>query len=458
MRWRVLLAAATALLAAVGCGGGGAGAASGATPSSPAASPSPTPFSGRPNIVVVLADDLGYGDLSSYGASRIRTPHLDRLAAEGARFTQFYVTAPVCTPSRGSLLTGLYPPRTGLVTQLVSGTEESGAEGGIADGEVTLAEALRDAGYATAMVGKWHLGHKPGFLPTRHGFERYYGIPSGYDLNSLLDGELPVKDPPGLDELTRAYTAVARRDIAEWKDRPFFLYFSHRAPHVPLAPSSQFAGGSAGGTYGDDVEELDWSVGQLVEALREHGLDRRTLVFFLSDNGPWLAQREQGGSAGPLFSGKGSPFEGGIRVPAIAWWPGRIPAGRTLSEPGTALDLLPTLLSLGGARVPADRVYYGADLLPLLTGSVSRVPGAGIDGGRELLAYVRAEAVSLRSGRFKFVRPGYWSVVPTLFDLEADPGETRDLYAERPELARTLGERLGQLEDEIAQGAPSPVR
>ncbi|MCL4818664.1 MAG: sulfatase [Vicinamibacteria bacterium] len=447
-------AAVAFALAAAACGGGGAPARQ---PGAPGAAPSPTPFTGRPNVIVVLADDLGWGDLSSYGAAQIRTPHLDRLAQEGARFTQFYVAAPVCTPSRGALLTGLYPPRTGIVTQLAAGGEESGAEGGMPDTETTLAEALRDAGYATAMVGKWHLGQRPDFLPTRHGFERYYGIPTGYDLNDMLEGERPTA-APALEELTRAYTARARQWIGELKDRPFFLYFSHRAPHVPLAPSSQFAGRSAGGVYGDDVEELDWSVGQLVEALREHGLERRTLVLFLSDNGPWLSQREEGGSAGPLYSGKGSPFEGGIRVPALAWWPGRIPAARTISEPAGALDLLPTLVPLAGGRLRADRVYYGADLMPLLAGDVQRIPGPGQEGGREFLSFSRAEPVSLRSGRYKYVRPGYWSVVPTLFDLETDPGERNDLYAVRPELAATLRQRLIVLEDELSQGAPPPVR
>ena len=425
-----------------------------------APAPSPTPPPGPPNIVLILADDMGYGDLGAYGAPLIRTPNLDRLAAEGVRLTDFRVPSALCTPSRAALLTGLYPPRTGLVGNLPSGSPTDGVTEGIDDDEITLAQALKDLGYATAMVGKWHLGSTLRYLPTAHGFDSYFGISNGSQTFLLLRGTTPVKDPPGLDQLTKAYTAEAVSIIrGAPPDRPFFLYLAHRLPHVPLEPAPEFLGRSAGGLYGDVVEELDWSVGEVMKAIQARGTSQRgTLVLFTSDNGPWLSQGEEAGSPGPFRSGKNSPYEGGVRVPAIAWWPGRYPAGRVVSEPVMSLDVFPTFVAAAGGTLSPTKPYDGVDLTPLLTGAVTRLPGSGIDGSREMLGYFFAEAVSLRSGRWKVLRPGYWDLVDTLYDLQADPAETTDLYPSQPGMAALLSARLAELADEIARNGKKPKK
>ena len=452
---RAGLGAALLVLAAAACGGGPP-----ALPLAPPPAASPTPPPGPPNIVLILADDLGYGDLGSYGATRIRTPNLDRLAAEGVRMTDFRVPSALCTPSRAALLTGLYPPRTGLSSNLPSGSPTEGITDGIDDEEITLAEALKERGYGTAMIGKWHLGSTLPYLPTRHGFDSYFGISNGNQTFLLLRGTMPVSDPPGLDQLTKVYTQEAVtiiRDAA--RDKPFFLYLAHRLPHVPLEPAPEFLGRSAGGLYGDVVEELDWSVGEVVKAIADRGTsDRSTLVLFMSDNGPWIAQGEDAGSPGPFRSGKNSPYEGGVRVPAIAWWPGQYPAGRELAEPVMSLDVFPTLVALAGGQLTPTRPYDGADLTPLLTGQVPRLTGAGIDGSREMVGYYFAEAVSLRSGRWKVIRPGYWDLVDTLYDLHADPSETTDLYPARPDLALPLSARLKTLADHMAREGKRPKK
>ena len=440
------------------------GGASPATPLAPAAaapSPSPTLPPGPPNIVVILADDMGYGDLGSFGARLIKTPNLDRLATEGVRLTDFRVPSALCTPSRGALLTGLYPPRTGLVGNLPSGSPTEGISDGIDDDEITLGTALRARGYTTAMVGKWHLGSTLAHLPTNHGFASSFGISNGDQNFLLLRNTSLVRDPPGLDQITKAYTQEAVKIVRDApRDRPFFLYLAHRSPHVPLEPSAEFVGRSAGGLYGDVVEELDWSVGEVIKAIRDRGTsDRSTLVFFTSDNGPWLSQGEENaGSPGPFRAGKNTPYEGGVRVPAIAWWPGRYPPGRVVSEPVMSLDLFPTLVAMARGQLSPTRVYYGADLTPLLAGEVSRLPGAGVDGARELLGFYYGAAVSLRSGRWKFLRPGYWDLVDTLYDLQADPAETTDLVPTRPDTSRQLSARLEVLAEEIYLGAKRPKK
>ena len=455
-RAAVLLGAALTSLTSA-CGG------SSPTPSSPVAaapSPSPTPPPGPPNVVIILADDMGYGDLGSFGAKLIKTPNLDRMAAEGVRLTDFRVPSALCTPSRGALLTGLYPPRTGLVGNLPSGSPTEGNTDGIDDDEITLAQALRDRGYATAAVGKWHLGSTVPFLPTRHGFDSYFGISNGDQTFLLLRGITPVRDPPGLDQITKAYTDEAVSIVRNAaRDRPFFLYLAHRSPHVPLEPAPEFVGRSAGGLYGDVVEELDWSVGQVMKAVQDRGTaDRSTAVFFLSDNGPWLSQGEDAGSPGPFRAGKNSPYEGGVRVPALAWWPGRYPPARVVSEPLMSLDLFPTIVAMAKGELSPSRKYYGADLTPLLAGEASALPGAGLGGSRELLGYYYGEAVSLRSGRWKLLRPGYWDLVDTLYDLQTDVAETTDVYPTRPDVAAPLDDRLAFLADEIAQHAKKPKK
>jgi arylsulfatase A-like enzyme len=422
--------------------------------------PSPTPPPGPPNVVIILADDMGYGDIGVYGATLNKTPNLDRLAAEGVRMTDFRVPSALCTPSRAALLTGLYPPRTGLVGNLPSGSPTEGITDGIDDDEITLADALRARGYATAAVGKWHLGSNVPHLPLRHGFDSYFGISNGDQTFLLLRGVTPVKDPPGLDLITKVYTEEAVSIVKSApRDRPFFLYLAHRSPHVPLEPAPEFLGRSAGGRYGDVIEELDWSVGEVMKAVRDRGTtERSTVVFFTSDNGPWLSQGEEAGSPGPFRAGKNTPYEGGVRVPAIAWWPGRYSAGRVLSEPVMSLDLFPTVVAMAKGQLNAGRKYYGADLTPLLAGEVSRLTGPGVDGSRELLGYYFGAAISLRSGPWKFLRPGYWDLVDTMYNLQTDPAETTDVYPTRRETARALDARLAAIADEISQGAKKPKK
>ena len=349
-------------------------------------------FAAAPNIVIILADDLGYGDLGCYGSPNIRTPNLDRMAGEGMRFTQFYSTAEVCTPSRAALLTGRYPIRSGMCNDQFRVIRNI-STGGLPAEEITLAEALKTRGYATATIGKWHLGNwanNPAHHPRKHGFDYYFGLPHSNDMN-------PTNPPPGatarLDQdpkwwnaplyrneelierstdqtqLTRRYTEEAVKFIGDNKAKPFFLYLPHSFPHVPLFASERFRGKSPRGLCGDVVEELDWSVGEVMRALQVAGIASNTLVFFTSDNGPWLIMREAGGSAGPLRDGKGSTWDGGMRVPGIAWMPGRIAAGQVQREFACMMDLFTTSLKLAGADKPADRVIDGADIVPMLFGS-----------------------------------------------------------------------------------------
>jgi arylsulfatase A len=450
------------LAAALACVTTACGGSSPTAPPSPpvVALPSPTPPPGPPNVVIILADDMGYGDIGVYGATLNKTPNLDRLAAEGVRMTDFRVPSALCTPSRAALLTGLYPPRTGLVGNLPSGSPTEGITDGIDDDEITLGDALRERGYATAAVGKWHLGSTVPYLPLRHGFDSYFGISNGDQTFLLLRGSSPVKDPPGLDLITKAYTEEAVSIVKSApRDRPFFLYLAHRTPHVPLEPAPEFRGRSAGGAYGDVVEELDWSVGEVMKAVRDRGTtERSTVVFFTSDNGPWLSQGEEAGSPGPFRAGKNTPYEGGVRVPAIAWWPGRYSAGRVVSEPVMSLDLFPTIVAMAKGQLSPARKYYGADLTPLLAGEVTRLPGAAVDGSRELLGYYFGAAISIRSGPWKFLRPGYWDLVDTLYNLQTDPAETTDVDPTRPEIAAALDARLAAIADEISQGAKKPKK
>ena len=335
----------------------------------------------HPNIVIIFADDLGYGDLGVYGHPSIRTPNLDRMAADGIRFTQFYSAASVCSPSRAALLTGRLPIRTGVNQVLVPWSK-----GGLPQEEITIADALKRTGYATACVGKWHLGHLRHHLPAHHGFDRYFGIPYSNDMSRataghpnfikrleehpgtqgtpLIRGEEIIETEPDQRQLTPRYTAEAIRFLRDSvrTQKPFFLYMPHTFPHTPLFASDRFRGKSARGLYGDVVEELDWSVGEIRRTIAELGVERNTLIVFTSDNGPWLIKKQEGGSAGLLRDGKGSTWEGGMREPFIACWPSRIPAGVVTQAFGTTMDLFPTALKLAGVPLPADRVYDGADL------------------------------------------------------------------------------------------------
>jgi arylsulfatase A-like enzyme len=410
-----------------------------------------------PNVVLVYADDLGYGDVGVYGAPRIRTPHIDRLATEGVRFTDFYVAQAVCSASRAALLTGTYPNRIGILGALFPTSTN-----GIADGETTLAEVLKGRGYATAIYGKWHLGHLPPFLPTRHGFDDYLGLPYSNDMwpshpemsfppLPLYSRDAVLTVNPDQSRLTGTYARHAVAFIEANRDRPFFVYLAHTMPHVPIFASERFRGRSRQGLYGDVVEEIDDSVGRVLAALRRLGLERDTLVVFASDNGPWLSYGDHAGSAGPLREGKGTAFEGGVRVPFVARWPGRIPAKAVVSEPAMTIDLLPTIAPIVGAPLP-ERPIDGLDISPLLFAE------AGARSPHEaLLFYYGTELRAVRGGRYKLVlphrsqtldgpagsggRPGKYKqadVPLALYDLVAEVGETTDVAAAHPDVVARL--------------------
>ncbi|MBI3837990.1 MAG: sulfatase [Planctomycetia bacterium] len=403
-----------------------------------------------PNIIIIFADDLGYGDLGCYGHPTIRTPNLDRMAREGLRFTQFYVAECVCTPSRAALMTGRLPIRNGMC----SNTRRvlfSDSTGGLQDSEITIAEALKTKKYATACVGKWHLGHLPQFLPTRHGFDSYYGIPYSNDMKPtvLMRNAQAVEDPADQDTLTERYTAEALTFIRQHRQAPFFLYLPHNFPHVPLHASSQFKGKSLRGLYGDVVEELDWSVGQILATLRELEIHERTFVFFTSDNGPWLTQNKNGGSAGLLRNGKGSTWEGGMREPAIAWWPGTIPAGGTTADLASTMDLFATIHALAGIPLATDRTLDSFDLTPLLKDQ-------GPSPRKSFFYYRGTHLMAARMGPWKahfMTQPGYGGPIeptnhdpPLLFNLDEDPSEQYDAAAKNPEVIAAIRQLVSQHE------------
>ena len=409
----------------------GAGAGCGGSDSTPPTSPdgSPPLAAGPPNIVLIFVDDLGWGDLSSFGHPRIRTPNIDALGAEGARLRDFSTPTPVCAPSRAALLTGRYPIRVGVPwnpPERLNG------------GELTIADLLRRSGYATAMVGKWHLGWEPRDMPIHHGFDTFYGKVRMQ--GDVIEGDQPTTGV-ALEHLTRQYTRKAVEVIEANREGRFFLYLAYHAPHSPYLPSETFRGTSPGGAYGDVVEELDWGVGEVMQALRNAGIEEDTLVFFASDNGPEFPP----GSAGPYRGGKGWPTEGGVRVPAVARWPARIPAGSTVDEITSTLDVLPTVVAVAGGTLPTTRSYDGHDISRLLAGEVSQISGAGIDGRRELLYFRGRNAVGIRSGRWKYLKKGFWRATDALHDLEEDPGERRDLRDAEPEITERLINRIDEI-------------
>ncbi|MSU57447.1 MAG: arylsulfatase [Pedosphaera sp.] len=434
-----------------------------------------------PNIVIILADDLGYGDLGCYGHPTIRTPNLDRMAGEGMRFTDFYVAACVCTPSRAALLTGRLPIRTGMAGSEQHRVIYSKDTGGLPAEEITIAQALKAQGYATACVGKWHLaGETSDAWPTRRGFDQWFGLRWSNDMEpagkiqkpgsmsldpdpawwslTLMRNEKVLETNANPHTLTRRYTDEAVQFIQANKRKPFFLYFAHTYPHVPLFASEKFKGKSPRGLFGDVVAELDASVGQVLETLRKEKLTENTLVFFTSDNGPWLVKELAGGSAGPLREGKGSTWEGGMREPGIAWWPGKIKPGVTTHELACSMDLFNTSLQLAGAPVPTDRVLDGVDLSPILFGD-----GKGL---RDAMFYYRGdELFAVRKGNFKMhlqTAPGYAGnrvqekleqhEPPLLFNLASDPGEKFDVAKEHPEVVADIQKVVAEHQTKLVAG------
>ncbi len=387
-----------------------------------------------PNIVVIYCDDLGYGDIGPFGSKVHRTPNLDRMAAEGRCFTSFYSTSGVCTPSRSSLMTACYPRRVGLHE---NGGKQwvlfPGDARGLSPSEMTVAEVLKAQGYATACVGKWHLGDQPEFLPTRQGFDSFYGLPYSNDMSRrnaplpLLRGDKVIEEEPDQAQLTPRYTKEVIDFIRNNKDGPFFVYMPHTFPHVPLFASQQFAGQSKNGKYGDAVEEIDWSVGEIFKALKELGLDEKTLVVFSSDNG---AQARIGGSNGPLRGFKGETWEGGQRIPCVMRWPGRIPASTRCDALTSTIDVLPTLAYLAGGKVPSDRIIDGRNIWPL----IADVPGAK-SPHEAFFYYYKGNLQAVRSGSWKLVLPRVIDqrgkpkadLPESLFNLDSDIGESTNV-------------------------------
>ena len=428
-----------------------------------------------PNVVVIFMDDMAYADIGPFGAKAYPTPHLDRMAKEGRKFTDFYVTQAVCSASRAGLLTGCYNVRVGIF-----GALGPKSNNGLHANEVTLAELCKQKGYATAIYGKWHLGHHKQFLPMQHGFDDYFGLPYSNDMWPYHPGvlHLPMKERlkrwphlPLIDKneiintqvsgkdqelLTTQYTERAVEFIEKNRDNPFFLYVPHSMVHVPLFVSDKFKGKSGAGLFGDVMMEVDWSVGQILETLRKHKLDKDTLVVFTSDNGPWLSYGDHAGSSGPLREGKGTMFDGGCRESTLMWWPGTIPAGSVCSTPAMTIDILPTVAELIGAQLP-DHKIDGKSIVNLVTGKNDKSPQEAY------YFYYGQQLQAIRMGKWKLHfphgyrtmagRPGGTGGIPTkysqakiglsLFNLEEDIGESTDVKAKHPKVVSKM-QALGQ--------------
>ena len=436
-----------------------------------AALPAAETTSAKPNVVIIFIDDLGYGDIGPFGATKQRTPNLDRMAREGMKLTSFYA-APVCSVSRAQLLTGCYGARVS-----VPGVYGPGGKNGLNPAEFTIAERLKERGYSTMCIGKWHVGDQPEFLPTRQGFDRYFGIPYSNDMQrkSTATGERVVpllRDDKVIELLTdeqqsrivERYTDEAVGFIKSNAEKPFLLYVPHTAVHTPIHPGKAFAGKSANGRFGDWVEEVDWSVGRVLDTLRELKLDRRTLVVFTSDNGPWLIKGTDGGSAGPLRGGKGSTWEGGVRVPTLAWWPGKIAAGTTSDAVAGTIDLLPTAIAIAGGPVPAQPVLDGRDISPLLFGKTAQSP-------REAHYYFAGYNLqAVRQGPWKLaltaqpetmgkgVAPDASGTAPRLYNLSEEIGEKTNLADKNPEIVDHLKKLAEKKAAEIGGNSPTSRR
>ena len=431
-----------------------------------------------PNVVIMFMDDMGYADIGAFGAKDYPTPHLDRMAKEGRKFTDFYVTQAVCSASRAGLLTGCYNVRIGI-----NGALGPKSNSGLNPDEVTIAEICKQKGYATACYGKWHLGHHKKFLPMQHGFDDYFGLPYSNDMwpyhpgvlhlpmeerlkrwphlplidgNKIINPKVSGKDQ---EMLTTQYTERAVSFIEKNKDNPFFVYLPHSMVHVPLYVSDKFKGKSGAGLFGDVMMEVDWSAGEIMKVLRKHDLHENTLFLFTSDNGPWLNYGDHAGSAAPLREGKGTMFDGGCREPTLAWWPGTIPAGSECNEPAMTIDLLPTIANLIDADLPKHRID-GKDISALLTGDAKSPQVA-------YYFYYGNQLQAVRQGKWKLHFPhGYRTMagklggtggIPTnysqakiglsLFDLHSDIGESTDVKEKFPKIAKrlkSLGEKFNQ--------------
>jgi arylsulfatase A-like enzyme len=437
----------------------------------------------KPNIVIIFTDDQGYGDLGAFGSTTIRTPHLDRLAKEGRKFTSFMVASSVCSPSRAALLTGCYPKRVGMHQGVLFPTSTTGLN----PDELTIADHLRQQGYATACFGKWHLGHHPEVLPTANGFDTYYGIPYSNDMNHpdnqgkpkggaegmdllwndpestltkwqtpLMENEKIVELPVDQRTITRRCTDRAIGFIEENRERPFFVYLPYSMPHIPLYVPDEIRDPDPKRAYINTIEHLDTEVGRVFDKLRELKLAGNTYVIFTTDNGPWLTFNHHGGSAGPLRDGKMSSFEGGQRVPCIMWAPGRIPAGTECDGLASTMDLLPTIAAITNTPLPADRGIDGLDISSLLTG--------GTESPRKEFLYYH------KGGHIEGIREGDWKLLVKypenkkgldltaepkvmLFNLMDDLGERNNLAVEKPELVERLRQRMLDLDAAIGGGA-----
>jgi len=412
-----------------------------------------------PNIILIFIDDMGYADIGPFGNKEVRTPHLDKFATEGMKFTSFYAT-PVCSMSRACLMTGCYNTRVSIPGVLFPRDTI-----GLHSDEVTLAEIVMQKGYSTCAIGKWHLGHYPEFLPTRQGFDHYFGLPYSNDMQAgrkempplpLYNDEKIIETQPDQDQLTRRYTEEAVKFIRDHKTTPFFIYLPHTMIHSPLAASEAFKGKSKMGLIGDAIEEIDWSVGQIMTTLQELKLDDNTLVIFTSDNGP------AGGRSAPPFRGsKGSNFEGGVREPCIMRWPGKIPAGTTCNQIAGNIDILPTFTKLVGAEPPKDRTLDGRDITPLMF-------KANAGPVRDTHLYIGGnQAAAIRQGDWKLFlkgdgvnkkaknaagtkpKPQKGGTVPSLYNLATDPGETQDVAAANPKIVARLKQELLTRDAEI---------
>lgn len=428
-----------------------------------------------PNFVVIFTDDQGYGDLSCFGGEHVSTPRIDQMAAEGMKLTSFYVAAPVCTPSRAALMTGCYPKRINMAVGSNFGVLLAGDRKGLNPDEMTIAEVLKTAGYRTGMFGKWHLGDQPDFLPTKQGFDQFFGIPFSHDIHpfhprqdhykfpplALLENDTVIEMDPDADYLTRRITERAVSFIERNKDEPFFLYIPHPIPHAPLHVSPPFMEGVSDkivatlkaedgnidyGTrdklFRQAIAEIDWSVGRILDTLKENGLDESTLVLFTSDNGP--PKRSLYASPGPLRGNKGTTFEGGMREPTVVRWPRKIPSGKPNDELMTTMDLLPTFAKLAGATIPTDRIIDGKDIWPTLIGEAPTPHETFFyHGGNELQA--------VRSGKWKLhANKGK----PTqLYDLENDIGEQKNLVQSNPQVVQRLVGYLNAFKKDIADNS-----